>query len=175
VKLDLTGDRASLAALIADGVAKFARSRAAKACPPITRVDVKYDLTSSRHPWLWVDLDTEPAGQPDSGHSQTFRVAEKVFKHWAMPCHAADKQPVTVVVPGRTVVVDDEETLYEAVGLFLVDVVTGLRDGGAFDALPRAAACYLGVSAYDGTYGWPEYEDRGPANMLRPPPGPAGV
>ena len=58
------------------------------------------------------------------------------------------------------------ESLCEAVGLFFVNLLKTMRDNGHFHAIPQARECYTGVASYDGMYGWPVYEDRGPENML---------
>ena len=55
------------------GVTKFAGSRAAGSAKPITRIDIKYDLTSERHPRVWVELDTEPTGEPDAPYESYAR------------------------------------------------------------------------------------------------------
>jgi hypothetical protein len=166
MQLNLTKERDAFRSQIAAAVTAFRNSAASKRIKPITRVDIKYDLTSEKYPRVWVELDTEPKGEPDTGRSETYQIMERVCKHWARPCHAAnDGEEVTVVAPGGSTVVDDEESLCEAVGLFFVDLIQALREAGAFDDLPRAEKCYLGVSTYDGVYGWPAWEDRDD-NML---------
>ena len=164
--LDLDKDRPVFAQLIADRVSAFVTASPRPLALPVTRVDVKFDLTSMDVPCVWVELDTEPAGEPDSGHSETWKLLEHWCDHWAPACHAVEEEPVTVRSLGRSVPVKDEKDLDRTVGEFFVDLMKSLRDFGTFNDLPRAAECYLGVSAIDGYFGWPRGEDRGPDNMI---------
>ncbi len=167
MELRLTEDRDRLAVSLADAVRDFSARRAAELELPITRFDVQFDLTSESVPRAWAFADTEPSGKPFTGHSRTYPVWNLVLAKWAAPCQAAlDGRAVTVLTAAGTTQVADEESLYQAVGPFLVGIVVDLRSAGAFNSLPRAAACFLGVSAYDGTYGWPAWRERGPANMV---------
>jgi hypothetical protein len=153
--------------MIADAVRQFCQNRTSEVELPVTRFDLQFDLTSEVTPHLWAYLDTEPRGLPCSGRSKTYRIWDRVMEHWAAPCHAAnDGEPVVVVAPAGTTTVNDEESLYQAVGPYFVEIVQSLRSVGVFHPLPRAAECYLGVSAYDGTFGWPAWNDRGPENMI---------
>jgi hypothetical protein len=163
--LDLDQDRAVFARLIADGVRTFNEASPPPLALPVTRVDIRFDLLSMADPCVWVVLDTEPNGEPDSGTSATWQLLERWCEHWAPACQAVGDEPVTVRSLGRSVRVADEEALARAVGGFFVALAKSLRDFGAFNDLPRAAACYLGVSAVGGGFGWPAWEDRGPDNM----------
>jgi len=162
-QLDLTEKRDVFLTLIRQGLAKCDHNKML----PITRLDVTFDLTSEAVPHVWVTLDSHPTGEPNSGTSQTYQLVNKTIREWKQPCHAAfDGEKVTVISKAGAIEVNDEETLCKAVGLFFVEIITALRDSGALRALPRGTACYLGVSTYDGVFGWPVYDDRGPANMF---------
>ena len=50
---------------------------------PITRVDIKYDLTSEAYPRVWLEADTEP-----SGEARTGRVSHLLVLECATPPHA---------------------------------------------------------------------------------------
>lgn len=167
MELRLTDDRDRLAESLADAVRDFSARQAGRLELPVTRFDIQFDLTSELVPRAWAFVDTEPSGTPFTGHSKTYPVWNFVLASWAPPCQAAlDGRDVTVLTAAGTTRADDEESLYQAVGPFLVGIVLDLRSTGTFDSLPRAATCFLGVSAYDGTYGWPAWRDRGPANMV---------
>lgn len=166
-QLDLDKDRSVFARLIADGLEQFL---SASPCPltlPVTRIDIKFDLTTMDQPCVWVYLDTEPQGAPDSGSSAQWKLMEKWCESWAAACHSAcDDEPVKVHSGGQTTTVASEDELKRVVGSYFVGFVIGLRDFGTFNELPCADICYLGVSAVSGGFAWPAWEDRGPANML---------
>lgn len=130
---------------------------------PITRVDVWYDLVSMEVPMVRLYLDTHPTGEPCSGSSETFDLMELEFEAWAEACHADVK---TIEYSGSQHTVDDEETLCEAVGLFLLEIILSLRDEGIPSKLPCAEKCYIGVATYDGVWGWPDWDDRGKNDMV---------
>ena len=167
LQLDPTKERGAFIAQIATSVKNFSSTAKSKGIAPITRVDVKFDLTSEAYPRVWVELDTEPGGEPSTGRSKTYVISERVCEHWARPCHAAmEGKTVTVLGSSGSTKVNNETLLCSAVGLFFVDLTKSMRKAGLFSSLPRSDKCYLGVSTEDGEYGWPAYEDRGPDNML---------
>jgi hypothetical protein len=166
-QLDLTKDRTAFISLIAAAVKEFIRDERTKGFQPITRVDLRFDLTSEAYPRVWLELDDEPSGEPSTGRSQIHVIMERICKPWARPCHAVtDGKPVAVVWAGGRTVVKDEPSLYEAVGPYFVDLMMSLRKAGIFKPLRRAQKCYLGVSNNGGEFGWPHYDQRGPDNMV---------
>lgn len=166
-RLDLTQDGPKIVSMLKIGLAKFLASPEGKKALPITIVAFKYDLTTEFLPRIWFELDTEPNGEPFSGSSQTHEIASSECKRWAGPCFGVlDGDKVVVVVPGRSTVVTDETGLYQAVGLYFVDLMKQMRDGGMFKSLRRGPKCHIVVSAEDGTWGWPEWEDRGKEDLV---------
>jgi hypothetical protein len=88
-------------------------------------------------------------------------------EHWADQCFGVlDGETTKVITDSEQTSVDDEEALCEVVGLFFVQIIKELRDAGAFSHLPVAPKCHLGVSTYDGVFGWPIYEERGKEDLL---------
>ncbi len=132
---------------------------------PITRVDVWYDLVSMDVPMVRLYLDTHPTGEPCSGTSETFDLMELEFESWADACQS---DVAKVKYTGNQRTVDDEESLCEIVGLFLLEVILSLRDAGVLSTLPCAEKCYIGVATYDGVWGWPDWNDRGNNDMVPP-------
>lgn len=130
---------------------------------PITRVDVWYDLVSMDVPMVRLYLDTHPTGEPCSGSSETFDLVELAFEEWAEACQA---DVATIEYSGKRQTVDDEESLCEIVGLFLLEIILALRDQGVLSKLPCADKCYIGVATYDGVWGWPDWNDRGKNDMV---------
>lgn len=166
-QLDLDKERPVFARLIADGVEQFLSASPRPLARPVTRIDIEFDLTTMDQPCVWVYLDTEPQGAPDSGTSARWKLMERWCEPWAAACHAAcDDEPVAVHAAGQTITVGSEDELKRVAGSYFVGLVTGLRDFGTFNGLPCAENCYLGVSAVGGGFGWPVWEDRGPGNML---------
>ena len=108
-------------------------------------------------------LDTHPKGEPSSGSSEIFDLMELEFADWVEACHA---NVSLVKYGGNQKTVDDEEQLCEAVGLFLLEIILALRDEGILSKLPCAQKCYIGVSTYDGVWGWPDWNDRGKNDMV---------
>jgi hypothetical protein len=47
-------------------------------------------------------------------------------------------------------------------------VLLKARANGVFAGLSKAAGCELLLEHFDGGYGWPEYEARGPDNLAEP-------
>lgn len=167
MELQLTDDRSRLRESLVDAVRGFSTHRATDVEHPVTRFDVQFDLTSELVPRTWAFVDTEPSGKPFTGRSRTYPVWNLVLGPWAPACHAArGEQAIRIVTETGTTTVADEESLYQVVGPFFVGIVLDLRSAGVFHLLPRAAHCYLGVSAYDGTFGWPAWSERGPGNMV---------
>lgn len=161
MEFNLEPDRKRIASLISQGVASYDQSL------PITRLDVVYDLTSMDVPVIQAWLDTEPNGEPGSDSSKKFDMLEEEMPDWAEPCGAAfEGNDVTVRFGGRKMLANDEETLCEAVGLFLVEIVKSIRDQGKLAKLRKAPRCYLGVSTFDGSWSWPEYDDRGTDDLV---------
>jgi len=76
-----------------------------------------------------------------------YRIVDKTIREWAAPCHASDGETVTVLSKAGVTEVNDEKTLYAAVGQFFVEIIIALRDSGCLSQLPRGEACYLGVIA----------------------------
>ncbi len=108
----------------------------------------------------------EANGEP-GGSRDKVRFLEIEPEHWTEPCHAAfEGNSVTIEWTGHSSDANDEESLCEAVGQFLVEIVKSLRDDGVFNDLPRAEHCYLGVSTYDGVWGWPVYDARGTDDLV---------
>jgi hypothetical protein len=109
IQLDLTQDRAAFIPLIAAAVKDFNRDERTKEFQPITRVDLRFDLTSEAFPRVWLELDDEPNGKPSTGRSQIYVIMERVCKSWARPCHAVmEGKSVAVVWAGTSTVVKDE-------------------------------------------------------------------
>ena len=156
--LDLEPSRSQLAREMAAGIEAFTGDT------PITRVDVWYDLVSMEVPMVRLYLDTDPKGEPCSGSSETFDLMELEFSDWADGCHGEN---TLVKWNGNERATDDEESLCEAVGLFLLEIILSLRDSGILSKLPCAEKCYIGVSTYDGVWGWPEWKDRGKNDMVQ--------
>jgi hypothetical protein len=165
MQLDLTKDRPSFVEWIGRAIEQLSSEPGRFEAEPITRLDVSFDVSSMDIPVVYVGYSTNPGGEP--GHKPEW-VLDHGCPHWAEACDAALRgSPVRVTIGrNRTMTVEGEEGLCEAVGLFFVDLLKAMRDDGLFHALPHAQDCYLGVASYDGTYGWPRYEDRGPDNML---------
>jgi hypothetical protein len=162
LELDLRKDHAAILSHFAAKVKQCSQLEELKDRRPVTRIDIRFDLTSEAYPRIWVELDDQPGGDPHAGNSQAILITEGVFKHWARPCHAVlERKAVKVITPSGAKVVDSETSLCEAVGGFLVEIMKSLRKGGIFKAVPRAANCYLGVQTNDGEFGWPHYDDRG--------------
>jgi hypothetical protein len=162
-RLDLTDKRDLFLSLIKQGLATCCQ----KKLLPITRFDIQFDLTSGPVPHLKVTLDSHAAGDPQSKTLETYLVVDKTIREWAAPCDATvSGENVTVITTTGEHEVNDEASLYEAVGEFFIELVTELRDSGDLKQLPRGAECYLGVNAFDGSFGWPAYDERGPANMF---------
>lgn len=61
----------------------------------------------------------------------------------------------------------DDIQLTEAIGKFLTAMLLEVRQKGVFTDLPKADRCELGVEdPTTGEFGWPNYEDRGKANLV---------
>src|SRR6185503_5117789 len=116
LSLDPTKDGGAFISQIATAVKQFSTAAKSKGIQPITRIDIKYDLTSEAYPRMWVELDTEPSGEPRTGRSKTYVITERVCEHWAPPCHAAMAgKPVTVLGSNGSTTVSDETSLCQAV------------------------------------------------------------
>ena len=89
---------------------------------------------------------------------------EMELPDWAPACHS--DEGAIIEYGGKTFTTDDEESLCEAVGLYLLEIILAIRDEGILQSLPRAEKCYIGVSTYDGVWGWPVWEDRGKEDMV---------
>ena len=166
-ELDLRQDQAAFVAAIATAVREYSKSSRSRGSKPATRIDLKFDLTSEAFPRVWVELDVEPSGEPQTGRTTPVPIFERVCKHWARPCRAAlEGKPVNVVTPRGTKTVNSETSLCEAVGEFFVDLIGSLRSRQVFQNLPRAAHCYLGVRTEDGEFWWPNHETQGRENMV---------
>ena len=149
--------------LIKQGLAKCCQ----KKLLPITRFDIQFDLTSGPVPHLKVTLDSHAAGDPQSKTLEKHLVVDKTIREWVAPCDATvSGENVTVITTTGEHEVNDEASLYEVVGQFFIELVTE-RDSGCLKQLPRGAACYLGVNAFDGSFGWPGIDDRGPATCFK--------
>ena len=156
--LDLEPFREKLTQEMINGVKNF------NGDGPITRVDVWYDLVSMDVPMVRLYLDNHPTGEPCSGSSDEFDLMELELPEWSDACHADN---AVIKYSGKSLKTDDEESLCEAVGLFLLEIILAIRDKGVLSALPRAEKCYIGVSTYDGVWGWPVWEDRGKNDMVQ--------
>ena len=59
------------------------------------------------------------------------------------------------------------ETLhFKALGKFLIKMLQNLRDEGHFDKFKSNQKCYLGVSTFQGEFGWPHYKKIGKVDDL---------
>ena len=70
LSLDPTKERGAFIAQLAAAVKQFSMTAKSKGIAPITRVDIKFDLTSEAYPRVWMELDTEPGGEPSTGSSK---------------------------------------------------------------------------------------------------------
>lgn len=130
---------------------------------PITRVDVWYDLVSMEVPMVRLYLDNHPTGEPSSGSSDEIDLMEIELPEWTDACHA---ECAAIQYGENSIKTDDEESLCEAVGLFLLEIILSIRDAGILSSLPRGEKCYIGVSTYDGVWGWPVWEERGVNDLV---------
>ena len=108
-------------------------------------------------------LDNHPKGEPSSGSSDEIDLMCLELPAWSDACHAEN---AVIKFSGKSFQVDDEESLCEAVGLFLLEIILSIRDEGILVSLPRTGKCYIGVSTYDGVWGWPVWEDRGKHDLV---------
>jgi hypothetical protein len=134
---------------------------------PITRIDILYDVSSAEFPYVWATLDNQKDGEP--GHtSDPPQFFFKKCEHWSEACFGliGEEGTTIVITDAAEQTATDEESICEAIGLFLVEIIKTLRDTGAFKHLPVASKCYLGVSTYDGVWGWPHYKNRGKDDLL---------
>jgi|GEM_PF-2685389 len=159
-KLDLVKDRPAFIPLFHQRLAEFRKAEKGP-IEPITRIDLRYDLTSEAYPRVWLLLGTDPSGEPRVGSCERYIIAGGTFRHWAPACHSVlDGKKVKVIGTQGATIVRDEDELYAAVGPFLVEVLTLLRKAKMFSSLPKGPKCYLGVEAEGGEWGWPDYEER---------------
>ena len=164
--VDLRADMAGFETLMDRGVSAFIANQNLDSDVPITRIDIHFTLTSADVPIVDGSFDTHPNGEPDTGTSKTFRWFEALCHHWAIMNGVLDGATLTVRTADGSYTVRDEESLNAAVGQFFVALLKSARDRGAFGHLPLAKQCYLGVVEFEGSFGWPAWEDRGPENMV---------
>jgi hypothetical protein len=164
--IDLRADVAEFETLMDRGVSAFVGSQNVDPNVLITRIDIRFTLTSAEVPIIDGFFDTHPRGEADTGTSKTFPWFEALCHHWAIMNGVLDGLTLTVRTADGSYTVRDEESLNAAVGPFFVALLKSTRDRGAFGRLPLAKQCYLGVAESEGAFGWPAWKDRGPENMV---------
>lgn len=164
--IDLRADVAEFQMLMDRGVSSFIGNQSVDPAVLITRIDIRFTLTSADVPMVDGFFDTHPKGEPDTGTSKTFPWFEALCHHWAIMNGVLDGITLTVRTADGSYTVRDEKSLNAAVGPFFVALLKSARDRGAFGPLPLAKQCYLGVAESEGAFGWPAWEDRGPENMV---------
>jgi hypothetical protein len=171
VTLDLQQDRIAVLALLKESVREYsAKNRAtttAGSHRSVTRIDLTFSLgDGDAMPWVHLNFDTKPGAEPDG--SPTHPGFAKLEREPWLPAVQAvcDGEHVTVVgVAGQAQECDDAG-LGQEIGRLLVSTLLEARSLDVFASLPKADRCEMGVEdPTTGEFGWPNYEDRGKANL----------
>ena len=168
MELDLGPDVAPLGALLRKAVSDYTKKHSASATkaahPAVKRMDFVYTFGMAEVPLLRINFNSKTA---EPGHMPTHQGQLTEYPRWnAARLAAEDGGRVTLRSPWAVVEVESEDEFDRAMGEFFVELIREARDAGMFNPLPRASGCEFGVSAYDGSFGWPPYKERGQANLL---------
>jgi len=87
------------------------------------------------------------------------------FPHWNAACEAVYEGDEVSAIrhDGVTIKLDgsvDPEAMQAVFGDMILDVVTELREQGAFRELPLRPDAFVVIEEFDGQYFWPTYETR---------------
>jgi hypothetical protein len=172
---DLGYDYLTVRTMVTDAVARYVRRSAAPATAaahgPVTRIDLEPYLGEVPNVTLHFDAGTNP--WPGDGSHRCFASAE--FPAWLAGFEAIESdgeiQITDLEGAPRTVTPAKSDQVFHG---FFADALRLLRDEGAFDPLPKARGCELGVMCFECGWCWPDEEDRGLVNRADPrePPRP---
>src|SRR4051812_27881148 len=152
--------------MVADAVARYVRKHAAPATAgefgPLTRIDLEPYLGEVPNVTLHFDAGTNP--WPGDGSHRCFASVE--IPEWTAEFEAKDPDGAIRVTDlegtERTVSEAKSDQVFHG---FFVDALRLLRDEGAFDPLPKAPGCELGVMCFECGWYWPHEQDRGLKNL----------
>jgi hypothetical protein len=164
--IDLGADYLTVRAMVIDAVARYARMHAAASeHGPVTRVDLEPYLGDVPSVTLHLDAGTNP--WPGDGSHRCFATVE--FPAWApeFETHTRGRDIRVTDLEGtvRTVSQPKFDQVFHG---FFADALRLLRDERAFDPLPKAAGCELGVMCFECGWSWPDEQDRGLENLADP-------
>ena len=182
--LDLRKFVAPVAAQIAQRVSEFDASNndgPGESGEPIQQITLGFQFDQAA--WVALVFDTRPDADPSYDGQWQAHIEENVLECDVEPWMEAyealfndEAQPVAVTaVDGTTSTIgphaeseeDDESEerltarLAEVFGSVLRDSLLSARDDGVFANLPVAPDCVLRVDDHEGSYGWPDFENRG--------------
>ena len=99
--------------------------------------------------WLCIYFDTEENAEPDGSWTMHIEGNSKEYNHWVTECET-----------------QDYEEFGENIGNLIKQSFFELRDEGIFNALNKYKDCEFGIEEINGTYGWPNYEERKNENLV---------
>jgi len=167
--IDLGRDYLTVRAMVVDSVARYVRKHAAPATAagfgPVTRIDLEPYLGEVPSVTLHFDAGTNP--WPGDGSHRCFATLE--IPEWTAEFDAkgvdGDIRITDLEGTDRTVSDAKFDQVFHG---FFVDALRLLRDEGAFDPLPKAPGCELGVMCFECGWYWPDEQDRGMENLADP-------
>ena len=184
MNIDFRKDATDLQAFIVTTLADYGRTPSSDRGrhAPITRIGLWFWLGDGGPgaPYVAIQLDTRPDAEPDGEWTfEHFAMLER--PHWREPLDALSNVVDGVVVPGRASRSDVSVTFPDGstrrvrsaetdqlCGDFCVEVLKSTAAAGLLTGPYIAPGCEMDVECDDFHFGWPDYEDRGLANMANP-------
>lgn len=164
--IDLRVEQDLIRSRLVRGVRRYAAHQADR---PLTAIELQY---SANDGFVNFNLDTRPEHEPGDLTDMTHYGFESVeCKHWRELSEWPDDEPLEMIThtgelirfESGPVEIPEFERPF---GEMLLDLLRSMRDAGDFAALPKAAGCQMGVEEMEGTFGWPDYADRGKDNLV---------
>lgn len=139
--------------------------------PPLTRIDFVYSVgDGTSTPWVRLDLDTKPGGEPDGAPTHPmFDWIE--HPEWGIAIRylvESEGNRMSVILPSGELSECDDSRFEEIIGDLLVRSLKEARDQGVLAKLPKAPRRELGVEQFGDGNGWPPYDERGLENLAEP-------
>lgn len=135
----------------------------------VKRIDLGYEYAQSG--WVAVVFDTRKDAEPDGEWSLYLDGNCLQRPSWTAAGKALLAKGLRLILldgSEKVIPASDHFELAIPLGQMIREVVLKARKDGVFTKLPKQPKCELGVEHSEGTYGWPQYEDRGKENYAEP-------
>jgi hypothetical protein len=143
-----------------------AKAANVKKLPPVKMIEFGFEFGQAN--WVALVFDTRPDAEPDGEWTREIDDVMLPRPKWPIWHELPEDAHVYFIdLAGQKVDVmeNPDEIICNIVGEAMKHVLLTARQQGAFNKLPKADKCELGVENMEGFYGWPAYEDRGKENL----------